>query len=194
MPQRTQNQQQFNQLSSRLLAELIEEIARGICLTIEVFLHANFGVGYIGAGVMGVLVIFLSTYLFPDQDIRAVLWFMAVFGVVWVVHGTITLIRFWRGRDTTHSKYNGRPYLCRLFSTWRETTVKHLEAMAVIALGYGIHRLNQPLGDDVMGAATLAFLRISSFTSQQRGRAIAMNDRAIEQKWVAERFRDMHEP
>ncbi len=45
-----------------------------------------------------------------------------------------------------------------------------------------------------MLAAALVFMRAYNLVVQQRDAAIQMNDRAIEQRQVAERFREMQEP
>jgi hypothetical protein len=53
--------------------------------------------------------------------------------------------------------------------------------------------LNRPLGDYLMFAASFVLLRGYNLAMQRRERAVAMNDRVIEQKIVAERFREMQE-
>ena len=64
----------------------------------------------------------------------------------------------------------------------------------MILLGYGIHHLNRELGDYLMLAASLVFLRAHNLVVERRSRAIEMNDAVIEQKLIADRFRDMQEP
>jgi hypothetical protein len=104
------------------------------------------------------------------------------------------LIRCWRRQNNGHSQYSGTPHLGRLLSGWKDENIKKLEALAVILLGYGVHCLNRPLGDYLMLAAALMFMRAYNLVVQQRDAAIQMNDRAIEQRQVAERFREMQQP
>jgi len=194
MPQRPQKTQQSIEATARMWGELVEGLARSIALTVEAFLHNNFGSGYIGCGFMGIVVMFGFSLLFTNQDMRPLLWFMVAYGARWLFAALITLIRYCRGKDTLHSRYTGRPYLWRRFPNLKESTVKHLEALVVILVGYGVHYLNRPLGDWLMIAATLVFLRVYNLTSQQRSGAVAMNDRVIDQQMVAERFRKTHDP
>jgi hypothetical protein len=171
----------------------VEGLVRAIALTVEVFLHYGFGCRYVGCGFMGIVVILAFALHFPDQNLHPLLCYMVAFGALWLIATVSMLIRVWRGKDTVHSKYTGRPYLWRLLPNWKEMNVKHLESLAVILLGYGVHYLNRPLGDYLMIAASLVFVRGYSLAIQQRDRAVAMNDAVIEQQIVAERFRDMRE-
>jgi hypothetical protein len=193
MQKQSQQPQQASQATSRVIAELIEGVARSICLTVEVFLHRGFGSRYVGYGLVGTVVIFVFSLFFAGQDIRPLFCFLVAYGVLWLIATAGTLIRRWRGKAMVHSRYTGFPFLCRLLPNWKEENVKHLEALAMILLGYGIHHLNRPLGDYLMMAAALVFLRGYNLAAQQRDRAVEMNDSVIEQQLVAERFRDMQE-
>jgi hypothetical protein len=178
---------------ARVAAELIDGISRSICLTIEVFLHRGFGSRYVGCGFMGVVVIFIFAMLFPPLDVFPLYCYMMAYGVLWLIATVSMLIRCWGGRDKVHSKYTGRPYLWRLLPNWKEVNVKQLEAFAVIVLGYGVHHLSRPLGDYLMIAASIVFLRGYNMALQQRTRAIELNDMVIEERLVADRFHDMQE-
>ena len=134
---------------------------RATAMTVEVFLHSDFGHYYIGCGAVGAVVIFLFTGFFPDQNPRPMFLLMAAYGVRWLYLAIGAMIRYWRGKNLVHSRYTGRPYLWALLPTWKEVNVKHLEAAAVIVLGFGFHYLNRPLGYYLMIAATLVLLRIS---------------------------------
>jgi hypothetical protein len=191
--QRSQNPQQSSQAGAQVVAELIEALGRSICLTIEVFLHRGFGSRYVGCGFLGMAVIFVFAKFFPGQDVLPLYCYMAAYGVLWLITAVSTLIRCWRGKDRVHSRYTGRPYLWRLLPNWKEMNVKHLEALAVILLGFGVHYLNPPLGYYLMMAASLVFLRGYSMAVEQRTRAVELNDMVIEEKLVADQFRDMQE-
>ena len=193
MQQQSQRSKEPSPAASQLVVGLVEGVIRSTALTVEVFLHRGFGARYIGCGFMGMVVMFVFSMCFPDQNPRPLLCFIAVYGVVWVITAICTLIRFWRGKNAVHSLYTGRPYLWRLLESWKEQNVKYVEALALILLGYGVHRLNHPLGDYLMVAASIVLMRGYNLAAQRRSRAIEMNDSVIEQRLVAERFRDMQE-
>jgi len=182
-----------SQASSDTTRQLMEGSFRAICLTIEVFLHRGFGSRYVSGGFLGVIVIYLFSLMFNPQDISPLLDFAAVYLIFWLIATLCVLIRYWRGKDKMHAKYTGRPFLWRLLPGWKEDNVKHLEGVIVIAVGYGVHYLNAPLGCYIMAAAAVVLLRNYSRISELRRRAVDMNDKVIEQKLVAEQFRAMQE-
>ena len=179
------------QATGYFIAEMIVGLARAIAMTIEVFLHCDFGHFCVGCGLMGVFIIFMFTSVFPGQNPYPMFLFGVVYGVRWLFISVPTVIRYWRGKNLPHARYNGRPYLWTLLSSWKEMNVKHLEAAMVIALGFGVHYLNRPLGDYLMCAALLVLARGYHFDTQQRDRAVTLNDCVIEQEMIVERFRDM---
>ena len=147
-----------------------------------------------GCGLLGTVVIFVFAQFFPTEDPRPIFCFLIAYTVMWLIAMAGVLIRRCRRNDPVHSRYTGRPYLWHLFPSWKEENVKHLESLAVALLGYGVHCLDRPLGDYLMFAASLVFLRGYNLAATRRSRAVEMNDSVIEQKIVAERFRDMQEP
>jgi hypothetical protein len=193
MQYKTLNQMRAAQLNERIFADLVGGLARSVALTVEVFLHSGFGAGYIGCGFMGVVVMFVFTLCFPDQNPLPVLWFSVAYGVLWLVAAIKTLARYWSGRDRVHSKYTGRPHLWRLLPDWKEDNIKKLEALAVILVGWGVHYFSRELGNYLMLAALLVFLRVHNIVVQQRSRVVEMNDAVIEQKLIADRFREIQQ-
>jgi len=192
MPQRTSNQQRPNP-DVHLIGELVEGAGRSLALSVEVFLHRGFGSGYVGCGQLAFLVMFLFAKFFPDQDMRPLIFFAGMYGVLWFIATINVLIRWWRGIRSTRSRYNGRPHLWKLLPSWKEMNVKHLESLLVILLGYGVHHLNRPLGAYLILAGVFVFLRGYSVASMMRQRAVELNDAVIEQKEVAEQFRQMQD-
>jgi hypothetical protein len=182
-----------SQGSSETTRQLMEGSFRAICLTVEVFLHRGFGSRYVSGGFLGVIVIYLFSLMFNPQDISPLLGFAFVYLIVWLITTLCVLIRYCRGKDKMHAKYTGRPILWRLLPGWKEDKVKHLEAVIVIAAGYGVHYLNAPLGCYIMTAAVVLLLRNYARVSELRRRAVDMNDKVIEQNIVAEHFRAMQE-
>jgi len=192
MPQ--QPQQNPGPDGSVLIAELIKAVFAGCCLTIEVFIHGGeFGCRYITSGLTGVVVIFVFLGFCPNDNPLPLLWFMAAYALVWLARMIAMVIRRWRGLGRLHSAYTGRPYLGRLLPTMKEETVKTLESLTVFAVGFWVGCLNAPLGDYMMLTSALMFLRGVMLSSRQRAEAIELNDMVIEQKLVADRFRDMQQ-
>jgi hypothetical protein len=174
-----------------LLVATIEALGRSIALTVEVFLHHSFGVRYVDCGFLGVVVLFFFAGFFPGQNPLPLYGYMVVYGLLWLIAGIGALRRRWSGKNIMHSKYTGHPYLWRLLPSWKEENVKQVEVLPVILLGYGVHHLNRPLGDYLMMAATLVFFRGYNLALQRRERVMEMNDHAIEQRLIAERFREI---
>jgi hypothetical protein len=139
------------------------------------------------------VVIYAFSFLFAPQDLRPLFYFMTVYGLRWLIVAVAVTIRYWRGKDVLHSQYNGRPYLCRFFPHCKEVSAKHLEALAAILLGWGVHHFNRPLGDYLMLAASLVFLRVYGLAAHQRRIVVEMNDRMVQQQLIADRFRELRE-
>jgi hypothetical protein len=191
MQPQPQNRRPQSDLGPQLIGELIEGIGRSICLTLEVFTRRGFGSRYVGCGFMGVVVIFLFSLFFPGQDIRVLLGFAVLYVIFWLIAFVNAGIRRWRRLEKMHSLYNGRPHIWRFLPNWKEKNVKHVEALAAILFGFGVHLLNRPLGDFLMIAAIFVFLRGYNDGIRVRDRAIRMSDALIEQKVVAEQFREI---
>jgi hypothetical protein len=178
---------------AHLVAEMVEGLMRSLALSVEVFLHRAFGAGYVGCGVAGFLLMFLFAKFFPDQDVRPLAVFAGMYGVAWLIALINVLIRWWSGIHSTHSRYNGRPHLWALLPNWKEMNVKHLEALVVILLGYGIHHVNRPLGDYLLMAGAFVLLRGYGVASMMRRRAVELNDAVLEQKEIADQMRQMQQ-
>ena len=192
MPQRPQTEKRPNP-DSRFVAEVVEGVGRSLALSVEVFLHRGFGSGYVGCGPLAFLIMLGFAQFYSDQDMRPLGVFACFYGVLWLIATINVLIRWWRGNRNIHSRYNGRPHIWGLLPSWKEMNVKHVESLFVILLGYGIHLLNRPLGTYLMVAGVFVFLRGCSVASMKRQRAVELNDSVIEQKEVAEQFRQMQQ-
>ncbi|HEY1685904.1 MAG TPA: hypothetical protein VGG19_14160 [Tepidisphaeraceae bacterium] len=180
------------QASAQLLAGIIEGIGRGAALTVEVFLHSDFGCYYVGCGVGGLIAMFLFlAFLFPQQNPYPMFIFMGVYAIRWGFVGIRAFIQYWRGKELLHSRYNGHPYLCRLLPEWKEVNVKYVEAIIALAGSYGLHFLYRPLGYYLMAASGLVLLRILSYDRDIKDRAIDLNDSIIDQELLVDRFREM---
>jgi hypothetical protein len=85
--------------------------------------------------------------------------------------------------------YCGAPHLWRLLPGWREEYVKHVEAIALIGLGFGVRWLNHPMGNYLIFAASLMLIRSVKLAYDLHRRVVDMQDSALEQKYVAEQFK-----
>jgi integrase len=103
----------------------------------------------------------------------------ATYGFFWLIAAVNVAIRYWRGTDKMHTRYNGYPLLCRLLPSWRETSVKYLEAVCVIFLGAGLAQLSKPLGDYVMVAAGFVLKGASKQLMTDLERALARGERGL---------------
>jgi hypothetical protein len=191
MQNKSMQRQSADPAAGLLLAQIIRGLGQAIMLTVEVFLHRGFGRRYVVSGLAGIVVMIFFAGCFNGQHCNPLFCYTAAYSVLWLIAGISTLKRCWRDNDKVHSRYTGRPYICSLLPNWKEDNVKNLEALAVVLLGFGIHYMTPPLGDYLMLAAGLMLVRRYCHVIQQRDRLIAMNDQAIEQRIVAERFRDM---
>jgi len=93
------------------------------------------------------------------------------------------------GKVRVHSMYCGAPHLWRLLPGWREEYVKHVEAIALMGLGFGVRWLNLPMGNYLIFAASLLLIRSVKLAYDLHCRVTHMQDSALEQKYVAEQFR-----
>lgn len=193
MPQQA-NKNQGPKPDTQLVAGIVEGVARSLALSVEVFLHRGFGAGYVGCGPFALVVMFLfSQFFFSGQNVQSLLVFAGAFSAFWLIAAINALIRWWRKIHTAHSRYNGRSHLCLLLPRWKETNVKHVESLLVIALGFVVHLVARPLGAYLMVAGVFILLRGWSISSMIRQRAVELNDAVIEQREIAEQFREMQQ-
>ena len=179
---------------TEMAAGLLEGVTRALALSVEVFLHRGFGSGYVGCGPLALLLMFLfDQFFFSGQDVRPLAVFAGIFGVLWLIAAINALIRWFRNIHNVRSRYNGRPHLCSLLRGWEETNVKHLESLLVIGFGFVVHLLSRPLGDYLMASGVFIFLRGWSMASMIRQRAVELNDAVLEQREIAEQFRQMQQ-
>jgi len=191
MPQK--EKQQLPDDSGVLIAGLIQGAIRGCCLSLEVFLHGRFGRAYIASGFAGVVAIYCFIACFPNENQGPLFAFMEFYAVAWVTSLIVAWVRGLRGRDQLHSRYTGQPRLQRLLPNVSEETIKHLEAITVLAIGFWVRRLNTPLGDYLLTASAILLIRGLLMSASLRRQAMEMNDMVAEQTVVAERFRKMQE-
>lgn len=169
-------------------------IARIFSVSVEVFLRRNFGARYVGTqAALAVPLMFFFSIFFPHDDPRPLLWFLGAYLLMCFRARIEGLRRRRRGEDREHSYYNGWPRLADAAAKPDERKIKRIvEPALLLAVGYLVWECTRPLGTFLMLAAGSLFL-VSLLTEQyERVRAMDMNDAVIEQRQLAERFREMN--
>ena len=172
--------------------ELIRGAFRSVALTVEVFLHWNPGLSYVGNGPAGLLAIWLFSMFCSGQDISPLLEFGATYFVIWVVVLIGSIVRTYRprGRRRLHTMYGGYPHLCRIAPGLDESVVKHFEGPVVAAIGLMARGRSEPLGNYLVFAGAASFLRVFLTAARMRHVTSDLSDRAIEQEEIGQRFQD----
>jgi hypothetical protein len=167
-----------------------------LAVTLEVFLHngATFGERYFGfKTIMGIPLIAMFPIFFPTHDPGPLSYFLLAYIVLAVVARLSQLIRRWRGENSIHTRYSGRPYLMLLFPKCNEVTVKRIEPVIVFVLSYALYPACPPLCGYLMTASLGLVVSVFMSEAYARARALDIKDATIEQKDLAERFRKMQD-
>ncbi len=176
----------------RRAANGLQFVAESWAVSVEVFLRREFGWNYIGAkGAAVLLLIPMFMLLWPEHDLRPLLWFL----VAYLAMCAVARAQAWRRRsrgDANHSFYSGWPLLMGIFRGCSEVTVKQwFEPLLVGTVAFVIGENNVPLAAYLLGAAVCLFMSVFTREQSVRQRAAAMNDAVMEQEIIAERFREM---
>jgi hypothetical protein len=170
-------------------------VCRALAVSIEVFLHraGSFGERYVGtqSSIALVLIGFFPVF-WPTEDPRPILWFDAAFFLRCMMIRTCTIVRRIRGRTQPHSYYSGWPWMLGARSRVPESRVKgFLEPLIVAVAGLLLQPWNQPLGTYLVIAAVALCISVQASVSQDRSRALDLNDAMADQRRIAEQWRGM---
>jgi hypothetical protein len=163
-----------------------------LAVSTEVFLRKGFGPRYFGLqSALAALAIPFFTIFFPHDDPRPLMWFLMAYLGMCLLCRIGTMACTARGLHC-HSRYNGRPLLCRVLPWMSEVAIKRsVEPAVVLVAGLLIAEWNLPLGSYLMlsafGLAATAFL----IEAHERQRSMDMLDGYLDQTVIAERFRQM---
>lgn len=167
---------------------------RSMAATVEVFLHKSrsFGERYLGLqAAAGVRCLFFYTAFWRYGDIRPVLGFLVLY-LVALAMARFGIMSRVRGGEEVHSFYTGAPRIMRWMRGMSEETVKRIvEPMLVFLIGVFVMQANDPLGTYLMLASFALFATGNLAAGFDRMRAMDMNDAYLEQRNVAEQFREM---
>lgn len=162
-------------------------MANAHAVTLTPLFRTDFGSEGIGMhGLIGVFMILAWGCVFNcfPMFIYFLVWIAAV-----ICQRVKTFINWQRG-VISHSHYNGYPFLVRrFFSRLSEPNAKAVEAFACFGIGSVIAQFVPPLGWYFMlGFGSILFSE-AVIVEQSRRRLQAMRDAEIEQRYLAEKYR-----
>ena len=187
------NEQPFELPSSGQVLNVLALAIRGWALTLEVFLHHSFGSRYIGPeGAVALGVMFLYTLCWPPQMMDMFLLYTLSFLGLCMFHRFVMVATTLHG-ERQHSRYSGKPWLY-LSNQWiSELTFKRwLEPLLALAFGMYLAKSNPPLGVYLALGSGCLFIPANESTIWERQRLRELNDAMIEQRYLAQRFRDLN--
>jgi hypothetical protein len=166
-------------------------IFRSIAVTVEVFLHRDFGARYIGTqGFVGLLVIFFFAAFVGVPGTGGLMVFLMAYLFVSFVARLQIDRRKRCGLDPQHSRYTGWPYLMPLFPRCSELTVKRFIEPAFVAIVAAVVMNFVPaLGLYLLMAAGVLFTMVNHDEAQEQQRIQNMQDSFIDARDRTERFR-----
>ncbi len=170
-------------------ANLLTLLCRTLAITLEVFLHRDFGSRYIGWQAAAALpLLLLYCVLWPEHDLRPMLAFAGLF--VLACAGARSGIRQRkRNGESRHSYYNGAPRLARWFPNQDELSIKRREPTLVMLAGLVTCVFSPPLGVYLMLAAIALGIWLDLMVRHEETQAQDLYDAYVHQQRLAERFR-----
>lgn len=171
-------------------------VARAFAVSIEVFLHRadSFGERYLGlqAGAALLLIFFWPVFCERHHDPTPMLCFAGMFVLSCMLVRVRTFLRRRRGGPQPHTRYSGTPELVHRFKRLDEVKVKQtVEPFMTFAIGGVVLNFSPPLGGYLMIASAGLLISNGLAAEYERRRVSDMHDAYLEQRGVAERFRDM---
>lgn len=158
----------------------------------KVFLHGNFGARAFGARafVAWIIIMVHGMWWFPeDATPLGILWCL-YFGMC-LLHGIHRHVRCLRGTlYSTHSRYDGTPFIMRYFPLWSEMRIKQvLEPAILVAIGILLGVWNGPLGSFLIVAGVCQSVGYSFGQVIDQERQLDMNDQLLEMQYHSDRMR-----
>ncbi|TWT44392.1 MraY-like glycosyltransferase [Phycisphaerae bacterium RAS1] len=171
-------------------------VARAFAVSVEVFLHRadSFGERYLGlqAGASLLLIFFWPVLCEPHHDPTPMICFAGLFVLSCMLVRVRVFLRRRRGGPQPHTRYSGTPDLVHRFKRLDEVKVKQtVEPFMTFAIGAVILNFSPPLGGYLMIASAGLLISNGLAAEYERRRVSDMHDAYLEQRGVAERFRDM---
>jgi hypothetical protein len=169
-------------------------VARSLALSLEVFIHGQFGHKYLsGVILLGAFVapmLFASCSIHDPAGAVGLFYYWIAFNVMLFVRKLGVSQRRWK-RQESFSEYNGWPELMRYFPTWDEMAVKKwLEPGICIAVGLLVTLVCNPLGMYIIACAVCMRICHGMAEWQEYERETQLRDAIAYQRYVAGRVRD----
>lgn len=196
MPQQSSDQQPpSHQHLESLIGLSMILIIKGLCATVEVFLHKpeTFGERYAGPQVVVgfLLILAYPVFFWQGEDPTPLHVFLACYTAMLMWVRFRSFMRSRRGGPQPHSRYAGTPRLLRILRRFKEETVLCIiEPSLVIVLGGLITELNEPLGAYLLIAGFALMASTNMTAGEQHQRAMRMHDAHIDQQNVVQTFRE----
>lgn len=171
-------------------------VARAFAVSVEVFLHRadTFGERYLGlqAGAALLLIFFWPVLCEPHHDATPMLCFAGLFVLSCMLVRVRVFLRRRRGGPQPHTRYSGTPELLQRFKRLDEVKAKQtVEPFLTFIVGAVMLNFSPPLGGYLMIASAGLLISNGLAAEYERRRVSDMHDSYLEQRGVAERFRDM---
>lgn len=169
---------------------------RALACSVEVFLHKGntIGVRYLGLqAVAAALVLFLWPAFFGGNDCGGIIYFFFVFlgsCVVIRIRGLVQQAR--GGKALEHSYYSGRPWLMGIAGSLSEAKVKSAaEPLLVFIVAMIALSDSYPLGCYLIFAGIGLLVSTNLSIGFDKTRALDMNDAMLDQRRIAEQWREI---
>lgn len=168
-------------------------VAQALAVSVEVFLHKRFGERFLGLqAAAACAVIFFFPIFWEGHDVTPLIAFLVAYLCMCAFARAHMAVGARRQGQREHSYYTGWPHCMRFAGRMGEETVKCIiEPMLVFLTGVFVMPWSEPLGGYLMLASLGLFISTNVTRGQDRTRLLDMNDALIEQRKVAERFREM---
>lgn len=167
-------------------------IVRGGAIPFEVFLHEGMGAAYPGlAGLLSFVQMFLLSMVCAGEgmDVGPVFLFGMIYLGMLVVRRLEYALITCRRKPQPHSGYDGWPLLCSVFPGISPQAAKRvIEPLLVGGSGLALLHVNQPLGLWFLFGAVSLTVTHEMVEQSLEADVQALNDQALYQQEVAERF------
>jgi hypothetical protein len=168
-------------------------VARVLEASVVVFTRVRFGERYLaGHALLAMPAMFLVVGAQANQNSDDLFVFMSVWALAYLCARADVQKRRRRG-DMEHSQYNGFPILAKLrpFRRLGERQVKlALEPIVIFLFSAFVCEWNEAIGGFMMWGAAGTMVTSAMSQAQERQRLTDLRDTQIEQRNLAERFRE----
>lgn len=170
-------------------------ISGALAASVEVFLHRtrSFGSRYLDLRAAAVvLMIPFYSLMWEGYDLVPLMQFLAGYLFMCLLVRLSCVMNSRRGHLQEHSRYTGYPRIKRLLRSTSETTIKlAVEPLLVFTVGIFAMPWNEPLGGYLILAAAGLLISTHLNAGYSRVRSLDMHDAYIEQRQLAELFRQL---